>query len=66
MAVLELIMKIIDFGVAGLQAGVHTTEDESGTTSYLPPEVLLRQKNAVAPAWDIWAMGVMLYAMVCG
>jgi len=46
-------MKIIDFGVAGLQAGVHTTEDESGTTSYLPPEVLLRQKNAVAPAWDI-------------
>ena len=42
--------QIIDFGVAGLQAGVHTDNDDPGTDEYLPPEVHRGLKNAVAPA----------------
>lgn len=62
----KLDIKIIDFGIAGVQAGVHTDVDNPGSLLYLPPEALRQSTNAVAPAWDIWAMGVMLFAMICG
>ena len=46
--------------------GVHTDTDNPGSLLYLPPEALQQMADAVAPSWDIWAIGVMLYAMVVG
>ena len=33
---------------------------------YLPPEALRKRPNAVAPSWDIWACGCILFVMVTG
>jgi serine/threonine protein kinase len=49
----KLILKIIDFGIAGVQAGVHTDNDNPGSLKYLPPEALRKLENAVGPWWDI-------------
>ena len=49
-----------------MNIGVHTDTDNPGSLLYLPPEALKNQKNSVGPPWDVWAMGVILYVMVCG
>ena len=58
--------QIIDFGIAGVNIGVHTDTDNPGSLKYLPPEALKGQANAVGPKWDVWAMGCILFVMVCG
>lgn len=64
--------KISDFGIArqmGSESGTLTTS-LTGTPIYMPPEVY-EAKNAqatvkVAPAWDMWSLGVMIVQMLTG
>lgn len=56
-------VKIIDFGFA-------TRTEEAirlhcGTPSYMAPEIVTRKDYLCFPA-DIWAVGVLLYALLCG
>ncbi len=60
------IIKIVDFGIAGVCKAQQKDKTDSGTLSYMPPEVLSGLNLDAGPAIDVWALGVMLYAMVYG
>jgi serine/threonine protein kinase len=68
------LVKILDFGVAtqvgGKRDGVHTQIGAIvGTAAYLAPEMLLSPNPRIYakdPARDTYAVGVMLYEMICG
>ena len=36
-----------------------------GTPSYMAPEIVLKKEYYGCPA-DIWALGVLLYVLLCG
>ncbi|HTR55057.1 MAG TPA: serine/threonine-protein kinase [Kofleriaceae bacterium] len=60
--------KLVDFGIARVQssAGALTrTGEVLGTPSYMPPEQA-RGELAITPAADVWALGCVLYKMLCG
>jgi tetratricopeptide (TPR) repeat protein len=62
-------LKVMDFGIAKTrQADASLTRPGwlVGTPAYLAPERLESGKAGHAPAVDIYAMGVVLYRMVCG
>ena len=57
-------LKIADFGFARTYEG-RELETYCGSFAYAAPEIILGQPyNGVMT--DIWSMGVILYAMVCG
>lgn len=60
------IIKIVDFGIAGVWRAQQKDKTDSGTLSYMAPEVLSRTKVEAGPPIDVWALGWMLYAMVIG
>lgn len=58
--------KITDFGISRVlgEAPLTRTGLISGTMQYLAPEIW--SQGTVAPAGDIYALGVMLFEMLCG
>ena len=56
-------VKIIDFGLAKM---LHDSKTQSflGTRGYLAPEMLRRE--AYDKAVDVWALGVIVYVLLCG
>jgi serine/threonine protein kinase len=58
-------VKIIDFGFSTCIPNTKKIKIFCGTPSYMSPEIVLRQEYAGPPA-DVWALGVLLYAMLCG
>ena len=59
----DLFVKVIDFGIAGMSA---QDKVDAGTLSYMAPECLEKVAADTSPAIDVWAIGVMFYAMVFG
>ena len=55
-------IKVIDFGIAGMSAD----KVDAGTLAYMAPETLERTAADTTPAIDVWAIGIMFYAMVYG
>ncbi|KAK1758555.1 kinase-like domain-containing protein [Echria macrotheca] len=59
-------IKIADFGMAALhQNNSHRLRTACGSPHYAAPE-LLRHQHYQGSTVDIWSMGVILYAMLCG
>jgi serine/threonine protein kinase len=58
------LVKLIDFGFANVDAGNHLFETNCGSIQYAAPELFLRQKYSTEV--DIWALGVLLFAMTTG
>lgn len=59
----DLFVKVIDFGIAGMSA---IDKVDAGTLTYMAPECLERVAANTTPAIDVWAIGVMFYAMIFG
>ncbi len=59
-------VKIMDFGLAKIGAGIHSTNagTRMGTTVYMSPEQLNGEN--VDHQTDIWSFGVVLYEMLTG
>mmetsp|Transcript_22124 Transcript_22124/g.28661 ORF Transcript_22124/g.28661 Transcript_22124/m.28661 type:complete len:758 (+) Transcript_22124:120-2393(+) len=61
----NLQVKIADFGLSDFyRPGAHVRTN-CGSLSYLAPEVFRGTSNA-GPPLDVWSMGVILFALLCG
>jgi serine/threonine protein kinase len=58
-------VKIVDFGIAGMCAGSKKDKVDAGSIAYMPPEALKGQAKT-DPSIDVWAIGIMYYAMLFG
>lgn len=58
-------VKIIDFGFSTYTHDNKKGRGFCGTPSYMAPEILLRRPYVGQPA-DVWALGVLLYALAAG
>ena len=61
----ELKVKIIDFGFSIWMAHDQREKIYCGTPSYMAPEILMKKPYHPGPA-DVWALGVLLYILLCG
>jgi len=57
-------IKIVDFGLSERLLGDAKLESVCGTPLYMSPELMRGQKYDGST--DVWSLGVVLYAMVCG
>ena len=60
---------LTDFGLAKLttsDTSLTLTRDHIGTPHYMAPEVAGGNARAVSTASDVWALGVMLWELLCG
>ncbi len=58
-------VKIADFGLSDFYRPGAVMKSSCGTLSFLAPEVFKGTANA-GPPLDVWAMGVILFALLCG
>lgn len=62
----SFIIKVVDFGIAGVCKAQKQDKTDAGTLHYMSPEVLSRSNVNAGPAIDVWALGIMLYVMIMG
>jgi serine/threonine-protein kinase len=60
-------VKVLDFGISKVGDGPSLTQTDAvmGSPVYMAPEQLASSKNVDARA-DIWALGIILYQLLCG
>ena len=58
-------LKIIDFGFSTCIPNDRKVKIFCGTPSYMAPEIVNKTEYCGPPA-DIWALGVLLFTMLCG
>lgn len=58
-------MKLIDFGLSNQMKDAHSLRTPCGSPNYAAPEIISGRSYGGIES-DIWSMGVILYAMVCG
>lgn len=56
-------VKVVDFGIAGVAA---QDKVDAGTVAYMAPECLDKVPADTTTAIDVWAIGIMFYAMIYG
>ena len=60
----DLFIKIIDFGIAGVCETGKNDKGNAGTDEYLPPEFFYQKVCESAPGLDVWAIGIIWFALV--
>jgi serine/threonine protein kinase len=58
-------IKIVDFGISGIST-FNADKPNAGSLMYMAPEVLTGKIKKIGPSIDVWGIGVMMYAMLCG
>lgn len=58
-------MKIIDFGLAAIFTEGKALKVHCGSPSYAAPEIIGRRSYSGPPV-DVWSLGIVTFAMVCG
>lgn len=63
----KTIVKIVDFGIAGMFSIGRTGEvSEAGSLYYTAPEVISGKNFKASPALDVWGLGCIIYMMLTG
>ena len=62
---LDFTVKIIDFGFSISMQGQKKLKTFCGTPSFMAPEIVTK-KDYCGKQADIWALGILLFSMVCG
>jgi eukaryotic-like serine/threonine-protein kinase len=65
----EVVTKVLDFGISKIRGSQTVkTHDSSmlGTPQYMSPEQALGEHGAVDARTDVFALGAMVYEMLCG
>ena len=62
---IDHLVKVVDFGIAGVCAGSKKDKIDAGSIAYMPPEVL-KGVAETNPLIDVWAIGMMFYALLYG
>jgi serine/threonine protein kinase len=59
---------VADFGLAAAQGLERMTRTGAlvGTPHYMAPELITGDRDRTGPPTDVWALGVILFEMVCG
>jgi len=60
----ELFVKVIDFGIAGVCETGKTDKQDAGSLCYMAPECLKGKAVDSNPAIDVWAIGIMFFALL--
>lgn len=63
----HLHIKVTDFGLSVVKGGVghdNMMQDFCGTPIYMSPEII--DNKAYSQQCDVWAMGVIMYSLLCG
>jgi MAP/microtubule affinity-regulating kinase len=60
------LIKIVDFGIAGIAINLNVEKINVGSLRYMAPETLTGHSRQIGPFIDVWAMGVILYTLVTG
>lgn len=58
-------IKISDFGLSNIMQPGKLLDSFCGSPLYAAPEILLAERY-IGPPVDVWSMGVILYALLCG
>lgn len=58
-------LKIIDFGFSMCIKNDQRINNFCGTPTYMAPEIVSK-KEYYGPPIDVWALGVLLYVLLCG
>ncbi len=58
-------IQIIDFGFSVCVKNDQTINNFCGTPTYMAPEIVSKKEYFGAPV-DVWALGVLLYVLMCG
>jgi serine/threonine protein kinase len=58
-------VKICDFGVSKIISKGQSINEQCGTPAYIAPEII-KEEGYEAFHVDMWSLGVLLYAMLCG
>lgn len=59
-------IKVVDFGISGYCKDNSSEKTDAGTLKYMPPELHSGEYINASQAMDVWAIGIMLYAMLFG
>lgn len=58
-------VKLIDFGFSTCIPNDKKIKLFCGTPSYMAPEIVSKKEYCGPPA-DVWALGVLMFALLCG
>ena len=58
------IFKLVDFGLSKLIGPKEKANEPFGTLGYVAPEVIRNQDYG--SKCDVWSLGCLIYALVCG
>ena len=61
----KTVAKLIDFGFSTCLPHERKVKIFCGTPSYMAPEIVSKLEYSGPPA-DIWALGILLYVILCG
>ena len=63
---MNLDVKVVDFGIAGVCQSNKVDKVDAGSIAYMPPECFGNVPVDTSHAIDVWAIGLIFYAMLYG